>query len=73
MTQSWLSAPTSRKWITFWSWCECSRWRLGSQGRQIGRGAGAIANSMPPHGMTSRKVRFLPSASRRRRPSVIRW
>eukprot|EP00965_Chrysotila_dentata_P008468 275823-Pleurochrysis_carterae.AAC.1 len=61
MTQSWLSVPTSRKWMTSSSWCEYSHWPLGNQGRQIGREAGAIANSTSPRGTTSRKVRSLPS------------
>eukprot|EP00965_Chrysotila_dentata_P012281 403598-Pleurochrysis_carterae.AAC.1 len=59
--------------MTSSSWCECSRWPLGSRRHQIGSEAGAIANSMSPRGATSRKVRFWPSVSRRRRPSVIRW
>eukprot|EP00965_Chrysotila_dentata_P009240 301292-Pleurochrysis_carterae.AAC.1 len=71
MTQSWLSAPMSRKWMTSLSWCGCSRWPPGSRGRPIGRGAEAIASSMSPRGTTTRKAKSLLWVSRRRRRSVI--
>eukprot|EP00965_Chrysotila_dentata_P003971 129138-Pleurochrysis_carterae.AAC.1 len=61
----------SRKWMTSSSWCECSRWQPESRRRQIGRGAEAIASSMSPRGVMTRKVRSLLLASRRRHPSVI--
>eukprot|EP00965_Chrysotila_dentata_P149825 4947398-Pleurochrysis_carterae.AAC.1 len=55
LIQSWLSAPTSRKWMTSSSWCECLRRPPGNRRRKTGKAAEAIASSMSPRGTTTRK------------------